>query len=303
MQHAVGVLPRREWAIVELRICGLGAGRQPVRRSNPRPGAVTLRAVFQGLGSVLGAIDLITKDSRLRRLAVLPALISAALFSLLIYCSFHYGPMLLDRFWPTASGTEGWHGQILGMAHLAGKLLVTLVLLLLSAAVFFFGSRLVAEPFIDLLSEGTDAAVGVEQSGQRFSIGRLIKDLGLVLLDIAIDIPLFIACHAINFGIGFIPVVGPPIQVVCTWLINATFSAIEMSAIGMARRGVRGWSRWQVAKANRTRILGLGSGVVLLMLVPLAQLVTLPVAVVAGTLVVIELEKEDRLRKPAKAEA
>jgi len=261
-----------------------------------------MRTFFQGLGAVLGAIDLFTKHARLRRLAILPMLISVAMLGLLVYLSVRYGPALLEWVWHFSADKTGWQGWLINAAHGLAQIAVVLVLLVFSGAVFFFGSRLVAEPFIDLLSEGTEVAVGVDQPGPRFSVGRLLKDLGHVLIDILIDVPLFFACHAVNLLIGFIPVIGPPIQVVCAWLINATFSAMEMSAIGMGRRGVRGWARWQVAKANRTRILGLGAGVVLLMLVPLAQLATLPVAVVAGTLVVIELEREDRLKRPVKAE-
>ncbi|MCZ7599410.1 MAG: EI24 domain-containing protein [Gammaproteobacteria bacterium] len=196
------------------------------------------------------------------------------------------------------AGSGRWQGKLLGAAHWVSQLLVVLLLLLVSGAVFFFGSRLVAEPFIDALSEGAEIAVGVHEPGPRFSVGRLFKDLGHVLIDILIDVPLFFACHGVNLVIGFIPVVGPPVQLLCGWLINVVFSAMEMSAVGMARRGIRGWGRWQVAKANRTRILSLGAGVVMLMLLPLAQLLTLPVAVVAGTLVVIELERDDRLRLP-----
>ncbi len=262
-----------------------------------------MRAFFQGFGAVMGAIDLFTKHGRLRRLAILPSLVSVALLTLLAWLSFRYGPRLLDLIWHTAPDATGWQSKLLGAAHGLTQFLVVVFLLFLSGAVFFFGSRLVAEPFIDLLSEGAEVAAGHEPTGRKFTFGRLMKDLGLVLVDILIDVPLFFACHAVNLVIGLVPVIGPPVQVVCAWLINATFSAMEMSAVGMARRGVRGWGRWQVAKANQTRILGLGAGVVLLLMVPLAQLVTLPVAVVAGTLVVIELERDNRLRPPARTAA
>ena len=50
-----------------------------------------------------------------------------------------------------------------------------------------------------------------------------------------------------------------------------------------------------IIRANRSRVLGLGLGLTLVLFFPLTTLLVLPVGVVGGTLVYLDLEREGRL--------
>lgn len=255
--------------------------------------------LVSGLGSIGRALGLFSRSGKLRRLAIAPAIISALLLGVLIWLSFRYSGAILDWVWDFNTVPADWQGTVLSWAHWAAQALVTVVLILISGALFFFGSTVVAEPFIDLLSEQAERDLGHEVAKPKFGLGQLLKDLVLVLRDVAIDITLFLLCQVIVFLLNFIPGVGTVLHVIAGWLVNITFAGLEMSGMGLARRGIRGFVRWQYLKANKYKFLGLGAGVVLVLLIPLAQLITLPIAVVAGTLVVIDLERQGRLQPAA----
>ena len=67
------------------------------------------------------------------------------------------------------------------------------------------------------------------------------------------------------------------------------------SCSALVRRGWRGRKRWRVMRRHWGVVLGVGTAAALLALVPLAQLLTLPIAVVGGTLAMVELERAGRL--------
>ncbi len=244
-----------------------------------------------GFGAVPKAFGLLLRHARLRRLAVVPALISTVLLLVLVVLSVRYGGALLDRLWPAPDQLEGWRAWLASGAHWLAAVLVTGLLLVLSGAVFLGGSTLVADPFIDLLSQATEQILGTVPADAPFSLAAAARDILLVLRDVAADLLMFGLAQAALLLLHLIPVAGGVLHLVAGWLVNAVFAAMEMASPPLARRGVRGLTRWRTVRAEPATFVGFGAGVVLLLLVPLAQLVTLPVAVVAGTVLVVERER------------
>ncbi len=85
-----------------------------------------------GFGAVPKAFGLLLRHARLRRLAVVPALISTVLLLVLVVLSVRYGGALLDRLWPAPDQLEGWRAWLASGAHWLAAVLVTGLLLVLS---------------------------------------------------------------------------------------------------------------------------------------------------------------------------
>ncbi len=238
-----------------------------------------------GLFAVPRAFGLIARTPRLRALAVAPSIVSALLLGGWIWAAFRYGPLLVERFWP--GNLPGWVTNLEWLVQVAASALLTL----LGAAIVFFGAQIVADPFLDPLSAGAEAALGVTHPAERFSITGAVGSVFRVLRDVVVDLFFWALCLAAVIAIGFIPLIGAVAAPVLGWLVNAAFAAVEMSAGALSRRGYHGLARWRAMKLDRARLVGLGVAVVLLMLIPLAQLLVLPVAVVAGAIAIVDAEK------------
>ncbi len=256
---------------------------------------MAIREFLAGLGSLPRAVGLLARSGRLRRLAAVPALLSVLLLGVLVALSLYYGGPLLERFWPAPEAAAGWRAWLGGGAHGLARWVLTGLLLLLSGAVFFFGSSVIAEPFVDFLSEGTEREVGVERASEGFAVGRWLRDTALVLIDVTVDLGLLLVLQALLLVLHFVPGLGQVLHLVLGWLTNAAFAGNSVASMPLCRRGLHGFRRWRLFGAHRARLLGLGVGVMLVLLVPLAQLLTLPLAVIAGTLVVVDLEREGSL--------
>jgi len=259
-----------------------------------------VREIVKGIGAVPRAFALLRVTPRLQRLTVIPAIISSLLLVVFVFLCLRYGGTLIDHYW-SFRGDSGWEEALLRGAHFVLRVLITLFLLVIVGAIFFFCSALLAEPVLEPLSRATEQALGVEIGREKFSLIEGLRDLALTLRDVCGDLMLFGLVQLALLLLGMFPGAGHFLHGVLGWVMNAFFAGVEMSGEALARRGVRGQQRWTIFTRNYWRILGLGMGVMLLLLVPLLQLVTVPVAVIGGTIVVVDLEREGRLTDPARA--
>ncbi|MCC7492712.1 MAG: EI24 domain-containing protein [Fimbriimonadaceae bacterium] len=250
-----------------------------------------LREWYQGLGAIFRAGGLLARSPKLQKLAVWPVVISTLLLVAMVWLSLTQGDTLLNRLWPLTVQAEGMErvGRWLAQAAVTG------LLLLISGAAFFFGSQLIAEPFVDLLSEGTETELGLPPRDGARGFKRWAKSIGWVIVDVAVDLTLFVLVQALLLVLHLIPGIGSVVHLVLGWLANAVFAGASVAGMPLSRRGLHGKARWQVYGRHKPRFLGLGMSVVLVLLVPLASLLTLPLAVIAGTLMVTDLERENRL--------
>lgn len=257
-----------------------------------------IRILFRGLTYAPRAIALLLRDRSVRRLAVWPAIISVLALVLFVVLSVRYGGWLLDLVW-TAPDEGGWQAVSLRGLHVVAQVLLTAVLVAVSGALFFFGSALAAEPFLDPLSEAAERAAGAHVPHHPFSLRRVIRETAALLRDVVLDLGLFAVMQLAVLLLLLIPGVGAVVHMVVAWVVNSMFAAIEMTTGPLVRRELRGRRRWRVVRAEAPRLLSLGSTILALLMIPLAQLATLPVAVVAGALAVVDMEQEGRLASGA----
>ena len=134
----------------------------------------------------------------------------------------------------------------------------------------------------------------MEAPGEPFSVKGACGDFALALCEVGMDLGALVVGHVSLLLLHLAPIAGAVAHAVLGFLLSTFFAGLEVTGPALARRRVRGTRRWRVLREDPWRSVGLGTGVLLVLLVPLAQLLTLPIAVVAGTLTVLDWEREGR---------
>jgi CysZ protein len=152
----------------------------------------------------------------------------------------------------------------------------------------------IGDPFYEIISERVEerfgGGSGTVDIPWHVSMRRNLADsLRLVLFSILIGIPLFLA--------GFIPVVGQTVIPVVDASVGGWLIALEMTGIAFNRRGLRLADRRKALREQRWMALGFGVPVFLLLLIPFAAIIVVPIAVAGSTLLArtaLGLPNEDR---------
>jgi CysZ protein len=238
--------------------------------------------LWQGFAAVWRGAGLLLRTPALRRLAVMPALLSLLLFAVLAGVSVRYGPHLIGHW-----GAGFWHHA------LAGALRFVLVLLLLafSGVMTFQASNVIAQPFLDPLSRAAERAVEAAPPDRPITWREAFVLVG----DVSVDLCALILAEAVVLAVWLIPAVGGPLHLALSWLVAAWFSGAAMVCSSLCRRGYRGRARWAAMRAVAPWVWGVGVATTLLFIVPLAQLLTLPIAVIGGSLAVVDAEQRGKL--------
>ena len=243
-----------------------------------------------GFLAVPRAVGLMFRRPRLLGLAALPAGLSLLLFLIFLAVSFGYADDLVNLVWQISADSEGWVHVLVRILHALTAILVFLVLAILSVLFAFLASLVIVEPFLDMLSESTDTILGTACEEAGLSLRRLLHDMGTALYDVSMDLGLLLAIQGPLLLLLLVPVLGGILNVVVGGVVATFFAGLEVMSVALGRRGCHGLQRWRLLLRHKTTVWGVGSGACILFLVPLAQLLTLPVAVVAGTLAVNKLE-------------
>lgn len=148
----------------------------------------------------------------------------------------------------------------------------------------------ISAPFADQLSARVEA-LELGGAGDAGGLGRIAKEATVGVWHALARVALLLAGYVLLAPTLLVPGAWP----VLAFLWTATWASFEWLDLPMARH-LHGFA--EVRAALRTvRPLGLGFGAVLgaLFLVPLANLVVIPVGAVSGTLLYVDLVREGRL--------
>ncbi len=177
------------------------------------------------------------------------------------------------------------HGAIIG----AIVWLLAVLLVLATAYVLYVASCLVATaPFAGILSERAEqvhSGVPVPPTTWRHALTLSVRGVGQMLLGVmlylAIAVPLFVVHWAV-------PALAPFLWIASV-VQAALFFAFDAFNEPMHRRGASWGQKWRFVGAHLSESLGFGTGVALLMMVPLFSIIVTPVAIVGGTLLYLDL--------------
>lgn len=250
-----------------------------------------MRDVFAGPSAVLRAAGLLAANPRLLPLALVPAAVALGLSILGIWAAVAYGDDLVAWLWPEpADGLA--HGLWWALTAFVSVFTAALSLLLTPWLVMLVGF-----PLCEPLAAKVDALLGgrpVEGSLLGEMARTLTSTLGVVALGLAGAVFFFV--------LGLIPgaalVTVPFVAVVWTPL----FLSFDLLDSSLSRRQLGFRQKVRVVTGAPLRSVSLGLTASLLISVPVVNLLGLPLAVLAGVIVVRDAETAGRLpRRPTQA--
>ncbi len=218
--------------------------------------------------------------------SLLPLVLNIALFSLMYWMIFSMLPGWLDQWLPHQ---EGWLWAVLYYV-----VLVLVVILALTAGVYLFSSvgRILAAPFLEILTRKTEElATGSPAPEGPAWLSSIARVAWQETVKLFIYAGVLLALMLLSL---IMPLVGGGPSAVLAWLVTVFFLAMEFLDYPLERRGL---SLGQKAKATWDTTpgwLGFGCAVFVLGIVPVLNMVMLPLSAVGGTLFFLDLQTQDQ---------
>jgi len=248
----------------------------------------------RGLSYVLRGMRFVYfKHPKLARYWLFPVLITALALAGVFYGAGSYsedvGAALWSLFPESWNDVAGWVGGLLSALRWLIELIAGILMTLLGLVAVLLLSSVVAAPFNDALSEAVEHIL-TGQPAPPFSFSRMLADIvrtvrleiGKALLYLLVVGPMFLASF-------FIPGVGQLVSLV-GFALTAVYMGIDYVDWPAARRD---WSvRDRVAFTRRQlpAVSGFGTGVWIILFIPLLNLLFMPAAVAGGTMLFVELQ-------------
>ena len=223
-----------------------------------------VRFFFSGMRTLVRNPDLVS-------LSLIPMLLTLALLMGLIF------------------GAAWMVGRLIGDAvrveiRMVAQVLMFLLTLLIAYFLYLPVARVLLAPFAEALSRRS-AAISTGRTIRRSNQGwarAMLEGLKLVIFQAAV------ALAALALGLAFPPVGAPVGVAVAIFLGGLDFFDIPLSTRGLQLRKKLG-----VIWRNKSLALGFGAAAYLMLLIPVINMLALPVGVVGATLLIEALEFED----------
>lgn len=268
-----------------------------------------MRSVAQGVGAVVkspigfarglsyalrGMRFVYLQHPKLARYWVFPVLITGlALVAVFAGAGSYYddlGDAVWSLFPESWNDATGWVGGLLTALRWLIELIAGLLITLLGLVLVLVVSSIVAAPFNDALSEAVERILTGE-SAPPFSLRRMMADLvrsvRLELLKVLVYVtvvgPMFLASF-------FIPGLGQVISLI-GFALTAVYLGIDYVDWPAARRNWSVGDRVSFTRRQLPAVAGFGTGVWLLLFIPLINLLFMPAAVAGGTMLFIALQQ------------
>ncbi len=248
----------------------------------------------RGLSYVLRGMRFVYfKHPKLARYWLFPVLITGLALAGVFYGAGSYnedvGAALWSLFPESWNDVTGWVGGLLSALRWLIELIAGILMTLLGLVAVLLLSSVVAAPFNDALSEAVEHIL-TGQPAPPFSFSRMLADIvrtvrleiGKALLYLVVVGPMFLASF-------FIPGVGQLVSLV-GFALTAVYMGIDYVDWPAARRD---WSvRDRVAFTRRQlpAVAGFGTGVWIILFIPLLNLLFMPAAVAGGTMLFVEVQ-------------
>lgn len=246
------------------------------------------RRLLRGLMLPLRAMKFLITHPPLWGWALLPAVVNIVLFVVVAAALLLNAGTLLEWVWAQPS-LEVWYDWLLrGIWYL-----VFVILLIGSVVVSYYLVLLlggtVASPFNDKLSVETERqltdAVGDAGAGESLPVG-VARSAAVSLARLA----LYLGGLAVVLPLHFLPGIGSALYAALAAGWSALFLAIEYTDDTFDRRGLGFADKLGTIRDNLDLAMGFGAGTSFLILIPVINLVTMPAAVVAGTILGLSVE-------------
>lgn len=243
----------------------------------------------RGLGAPLRGLRFVFREQPRVLLRWLPVVGAVPIFALgSLAVGLELGPAITDALGLGHSSHHGawWRAMLDGAADVA-------LGLGLAAVLFVALMSATTAVFADALSEAVEERItGIAPPD--FSISRALRDAWRALRIESSRLALYVAVVVPSFVVSLVvPVVGPAVHAVLAFALTALFLAVAYVDWPASRRGwgIRRRVAW--CRAHAAEVLGLGTAVWACLWVPCVGLLLMPGAIAGGTLLFLDLERED----------
>lgn len=232
---------------------------------------------------------------KLARYWVFPILITGLALGAVFYGAGSYyddlGGAVWSLFPESWNEATGWVGGLLSALRWLIELIAGVLITVLGLVLVLLLSSVVAAPFNDALSEAVEHILTGE-TAPPFSFSRMLADVARtirlellkVLIYLAVVGPMFLASFVIP-GVGqLISLVG--------FALTAAYLGIDYVDWPAARRNWSVSDRVAFTRRQLPAVAGFGTGVWLLLFIPLVNLLFMPAAVAGGTMLFVALQDD-----------
>lgn len=162
--------------------------------------------------------------------------------------------------------------------------------LALAGAVFTALTLTIGDPFYQRIWRGIERSLGgPEPTGDTGLLTTIGEGIRLVVLGILVAL--------LTLVIGLLPLVGGILASVVGVILSGRLVARELTGRAFDARGLTTYTRSELLRSGRARVIGFGVATQLCFLIPLGAIVTMPAAVAGSTILARSLT--ERAASPA----
>jgi CysZ protein len=231
----------------------------------------------RGFFSPFHTVRFILDHKRLIKYILIPFSINLVVFSLAIYLGLDFFDYFISQHIPQG---EAWYWFLLNYLLWIIAILLTAVLVFFSFAVV---GSLIASPFNDILSEKTEGILTDKHNEEPFSFTIFLQDARRTLFDESKKILLFVLAMALLLLLNLVPGVGSLLYPILSAGLTIFFLIVEYTGYTFARKHLPFKEQRGYIFRNKSLLFGFGTGLLLVLAIPLFQFLCIPLGVVGGT--------------------
>ena len=245
----------------------------------------------RGFFSPFRAARFILDHKRLLKYILIPFIINLVVFSLAIYLGLDFFNSFISHHIPQG---EAWYWFLLNYFLWTIAILLTAVLVFFTFAVV---GSLVASPFNDILSEKTEDILTGSQDEEPFRFTVFLQDARRTLFDETRKILLFVLVMILLLILNLVPVVGSLLYPVFSAGLTIFFLVVEYTGYTFTRKHLSFKDQRGYIFRNKSLLFGFGTGLLLVLAIPLFQFLCIPLGVVSGTRICLDAKSPMTVKK------
>jgi len=273
----------------EMRPLAAELPKHPLSAGLPDRDESAMRQFVSGLCIPLRSARFLMKNRGLWPLAAIPAALSFAVFVVVATALVFQGNALLVYLW---AKPEDW----LVVFWWATRILMVPVVLLITYFFTLMISAVVASPANDRLAMRIEEIIIGNPRGSDDSLNVVVSGVARGAFQAAANLGILVVLMTPIFLLNVIPGVGSVIASVLGALVASFFIALDYTDWTLERERY-GWrDKWRGIWSSRHLALGFGLGTSLLMWIPVVNFLSMPIAVVGGTSLALEIKARELSR-------
>lgn len=247
----------------------------------------SLNHIINGFMIHFRTVSMYRKHKFLWKYSFLPLLINVVLMVALFITVIYFGLPAIQN-WVSGHG-EHWVWNIL--SGLAG-FFAFIVFLILTFLLFLLAANIISAPFNDMLSEKLERSVWPEAS-RTWPTLSISKILWISIAEEAKKMLFLFGTWIMLLPLNLIPIIGSLLYFAVNMYFTFLTLSLEYTGYCLDRRGYTFREKRAFTRRYKHSMLGFGAGVACILAVPLVNFFLIPAAVVGGSLLSIELLREE----------